>query len=123
MSEFKFYCLKDKNYLKVEENRLFCSICGKDIPIENQIYKFIDNSLPEQTMWDCALYDNMRNKRNVKIFFDRLLSFFLPSLLTSHITKYILKNYPENSKLIELGCGEASTSIALKKNCLTKIKL
>jgi ubiquinone/menaquinone biosynthesis C-methylase UbiE len=48
-----------------------------------------------------------------KKYFDSLLWKFLPDLLNAHMVSYILRSYPENSRLIELGCGTGTASRTL----------
>lgn len=114
MVNIDFFCSMHKEYYLRNGEDLLCKKCDKIITRTNGIYDFMfqkskDLKTEDQKRWDAVFGD-------VNIFkktFDALLWKFLPDLLNSYMVSYIVNNYPENSKLIELGCGKGTAGRSL----------
>ncbi len=62
-------------------------------------------------MWDTYFEkDHKIGSNYIKRMLDGISSYLLPSLLNGYARDYILKNYTDASKMIEMGCGESTLS-------------
>jgi SAM-dependent methyltransferase len=107
----EFYCPTHSMSLIKEGNTYKCknSNCTIECKHEGRIYDFIRE--PVSNEWDISFE---RSKAGfVKRHFDKYLSIIFNPLFNEFLIGEISKRFNKQSRLIEIGCGEASTSISL----------
>ena len=116
--KIQFFCLTDGVQFSEMADCLICPKCSRKIIKKNNVYNFIDKKTGNSEIWNNIFENGIDKVGILKRIFDRLLLKFLPDLLNDYIISYVLNQYSENAKLIELGCGEATVSRSLlqKKN-------
>jgi SAM-dependent methyltransferase len=113
--KYSFFCNTHNEDIKEKNEYLICKKCGKIAIKRNGLFDFFLNATHDSKVWDEVFESDIRKISFFKKIFDKLLWLFLPNLLNEFTINYIVKEYPENTDLIELGCGEGTVSRDLLK--------
>lgn len=110
-----FFCFKDKVYFNKTDDMLVCPTCGKNILYNDHYYDFLGEKSEDSSQWDDMFENDVEHISKCKWLYDRLLSKCLPNLINKYAADFIINKYDSGAKLIEMGCGEATLSLAVMK--------
>lgn len=121
MADLEFYCNAHNKLMKNIGGVIKCpeESCSNQVSFHNGYYDTILNKVTNQ-------WDNVFEKEKVsalKKLFDKIAYQIQPILINKHIINYIINNIPEDNKLVEMGCGEATSSFSLLKRKLYHVTL
>lgn len=106
--------INDSGYIMSKmqiHNTIQCNKCGCEIAgFSDGGYDFLQRGgSKDAQMWN-TYFEKDCKIGIIKRMLDRIISYLLPPLFNGYARDYILKNYTDTAKMIEMGCGESALS-------------
>ena len=114
MEPIDFNCPIHKSHMKRNGDILNCKNkgCKIDIRISENIFDCIKDTVSNE--WDNVYVKDKHD--HFKHYFGYVKDFILTPVINNFILKHILENHQSGDRLLEMGCGEATTSIILQQH-------